>query len=112
MVSPNTLYPHTFNTLAKETIFLKNFIHNPNITVGDYTYYNDNIHPERFEYENVRGCYFCKLIIGKFCQIAARTTFITDDMNHPMGGFSTYPFFIFENWNTYEADDEPSNSAR
>ncbi|MCZ6903286.1 MAG: CatB-related O-acetyltransferase [Rickettsia endosymbiont of Ixodes persulcatus] len=29
------------------------------------------------------------------------TSFITDDMNHPMDGFSTYPFFIFENWNNY-----------
>ncbi len=29
------------------------------------------------------------------------TSFITDDMNHPMDEFSTYPFFIFENWNNY-----------
>ncbi|MFQ3887107.1 MAG: CatB-related O-acetyltransferase [Rickettsia conorii subsp. raoultii] len=29
------------------------------------------------------------------------TSFISDDMNHPMDGFSTYPFFIFENWNNY-----------
>ncbi|BBJ31596.1 hypothetical protein RAS_07050 [Rickettsia asiatica] len=41
------------------------------------------------------------MIIGKFCAIAMGTSFITDDMNHPMDGFSTYPFFIFENWNNY-----------
>nr|WP_236609790.1 CatB-related O-acetyltransferase [Rickettsia gravesii] len=29
------------------------------------------------------------------------TSFITDDMNHPMDSFSTYPSFIFENWNNY-----------
>lgn len=101
MTNHNILYPHVYSKPVKETIFLKNFIHNPNIIVGDYTYYHDDVHPERFEYENVKGCYKCKLIIGKFCQIAHRTTFITDDMNHPMGGFSTYPFFIFENWNNY-----------
>lgn len=101
MTRPDTLYPHIYSKLVKETVFLKNFIHNPNIIIGDYTYYNDHQHPERFEYENIRGCYYCKLIIGKFCQIAYRTMFITDDMNHQMNGFSTYPFFIFENWNTY-----------
>lgn len=61
MVNSNALYPHTYSKLVKETVFLKNFIHNPNIIVGDYTYYNDPNHPEHFEYENVRGCYFCKL---------------------------------------------------
>jgi len=101
MTSHNNPYPHLFPKQAKETIFLKHFIHNPNIIVGDYTYYNDANHPERFEYENVRGAYFVKLIIGKFCAIAMGTSFITDDMNHSMDGFSTYPFFIFENWNNY-----------
>ena len=99
MAAANIPYPHIFQKTAKETVFLKNFIHNPNITVGDYTYYNDPHHPERFEYENIRGCYFSKLTIGKFCQIAYKTVFIADDMNHHMDGFSTYPFFIFEGWN-------------
>lgn len=101
MTNHNNPYPHLFLKQAKETIFLKHFIHNPNIIVGDYTYYNDANNPEKFEYENVRGAYFVKLIIGKFCAIAMGTSFITDDMNHPMDGFSTYPFFIFENWNDY-----------
>ena len=101
MTNHNNSYPYLFPKQAKETIFLKHFIHNPNIIVGDYTYYNDANHPEKFEYENVRGAYFVKLIIGKFCAIAMGTSFISDDMNHPMDGFSTYPFFIFENWNNY-----------
>ncbi|WP_422229174.1 CatB-related O-acetyltransferase [Rickettsia endosymbiont of Halotydeus destructor] len=101
MTSHNNLYPHLFPKQVKETIFLKHFIHNPNIIVGDYTYYSDSNNPEKFEYKNVRGAYFVKLIIGKFCAIAMGTNFITDDMNHPMDGFSTYPFFIFENWNNY-----------
>ncbi|MEY4463124.1 MAG: hypothetical protein RLZZ81_95 [Pseudomonadota bacterium] len=108
MTNHNNPYPHLFLKQAKETIFLKHFIHNPNIIVGDYTYYNDANNPEKFEYENVRGAYFVKLIIGKFCAIAMGTSFITDDMNHPMDGFSTYPFFIFENWN----DHTPSPDKR
>ncbi len=104
MTSANSPYPHLYAKQVKETVFLKHFIHNPNIIVGDYTYYNDVYNPEQFEHKNVRGCYYCKLVIGKFCAIAMDTTFITDDMNHPMNGFSTYPFFIFEGWNTYTPD--------
>ncbi|WP_417904564.1 CatB-related O-acetyltransferase [Candidatus Tisiphia endosymbiont of Micropterix aruncella] len=101
MVHFNKHYPHTYPKQVKEIIFLKHFIHNPNIMVGDYTYYHDNQHPEYFERNNIIGCHECKLIIGKFCSIAMRTTFIMDDVNHSMDGFSTYPFFIFENWNNY-----------
>jgi len=104
MTRADTVYPHIFQAPRKETVFLKNFIYNSNIIVGDYTYYNDPHYPERFEFENVRGCYFCKLVIGKFCQIAYKTMFITDDMNHKMDGFSTYPFFIFEGWNQDQVD--------
>ena len=35
MLSPNTKYP--LSSISKEVIFLKNFITNPNIEVGDYT---------------------------------------------------------------------------
>lgn len=101
MTSPNNPYPFIYVKRVKETVFLKHFIHNPNITVGDYTYYHDVYSPEHFEHKNVRGCHYCKLIIGKFCAIATGTTFITDDMNHSMDGFSTYPFFLFEGWNNY-----------
>jgi virginiamycin A acetyltransferase len=93
---PNNPYPFIYSKPVKETIFLKNFISNPNITVGDYTYYHDYDHPERFESQNVRNCYTVKLIIGRFCAIAVGTTFIMSNSNHAMDGFSTYPFFIFE----------------
>ncbi|WP_425363660.1 CatB-related O-acetyltransferase [Candidatus Tisiphia endosymbiont of Hybos culiciformis] len=101
MVQPSNNYPHIYPKQVKETIFLKHFIHNPNIMVGDYSYYHDDQYPEYFERNNVIGCHQCKLIIGKFCAIAKRTTFIMDDVNHLMDGFSTYPFFIFEGWNNY-----------
>lgn len=39
-----------------------------------------------------------KLIIGKFCQIAAGVTFIMNGANHQMNSASTYPFYIFNGW--------------
>ena len=34
-------------------------------------------------------------MIGKFAQIASGVRFITSSANHPMRGFSTYPFAVF-----------------
>ncbi len=101
MTNPNILYPFIYPKMVKETVFLKNCVNNPNIIIGDYTYYHDYTSPEKFEEKNVRNCFFCKLIIGKFCQIAVDTTFIMDNSNHQMNGFSTYPFFLFDNWKDY-----------
>lgn len=78
-------------------VFLKNIIHNPNIIVGDYTYYDDAIDGLNFE-KNVLYHYpFIgdKLIIGKFCAIASGIQFIMNGANHRMNGISTFPFNIF-----------------
>ena len=104
MIDPKQLYPlHTFKlTPFKEMIFLKQFITHPHIHVGDYTYYHDQDHPEDFEKRNVIVLTNSKLIIGKFCQLAQGTTFIMSGANHPMEGFSTFPFFIFGGaWSQY-----------
>ena len=109
MLLPNQKYP--LEAIGKNLIFLKNFINNPNIQVGDYTYYNDFHHPENFERDNVSFGYFAKLTIGKFCQIGQDTTFMLSDANHQMSGFSTFPFFVFgkhnkaaPDWGKYEPD--------
>jgi virginiamycin A acetyltransferase len=109
MLSPDTQYP--IEKVSKAVIFLKNFITNPNIQVGDYTYYDGRNHPENFESENVIFARFSKLTIGKFCQIAYGTKFLLSDANHQMSGFSTFPFFIFgqmsegcPQWGDYELD--------
>ncbi|MCB1111138.1 MAG: CatB-related O-acetyltransferase [Chlamydiia bacterium] len=91
--------PYPLEKITKSVVFLKNFITNPNITVGDYTYYDGRDHPERFEAENVIFGLTSKLTIGKFCQIAYGAKFILNDANHQMNGFSTFPFFIFGKWN-------------
>lgn len=77
--------------------FLKNIIKNPNIIVGDYTYYDDFENVENFE-KNVKYLFDFtgdKLIIGKFCMIASDVTFIMNGANHLSDSISTYPFAIF-----------------
>ena len=77
--------------------FLKNIITNPNIIVGDYTYYDDFEDVKNFE-RNVRYHFDFigdKLIIGKFCMIASDVTFIMNGANHLTNAVSSYPFAIF-----------------
>ncbi|TNE66567.1 MAG: CatB-related O-acetyltransferase [Bacteroidetes bacterium] len=77
--------------------FLKNVVKNPNIIVGDYTYYDDFEDVGNFE-RNVKYLFDFtgdKLIIGKFCMIASDVTFIMNGANHLVDAVSTYPFSIF-----------------
>ncbi len=77
--------------------FLKNIITNPNIIVGDFTYYDDFENVHNFE-KNVKYHFDFigdKLIIGKFCMIASDVRFIMNGANHLTDAISTYPFAIF-----------------
>lgn len=94
------IYPRSQDT---EIVYLKNVIHNPNITIGDYTIYNDFVRdPRDFEKNNVLYHYpinHDKLIIGKFCSIACGAKFLFTSANHTLSSLSTYPFPIFfEEW--------------
>lgn len=91
--------------------FLKNVIKNPNIIVGDYTYYDDFESVENFE-KNVKYHFDFigdKLNIGKFCMIASDVTFIMNGANHLNDAISTYPFAIFgKDWsNAMEGKEYP-----
>jgi virginiamycin A acetyltransferase len=81
--------------------FLKNIIKNPNIIIGDYTYYDDFENVTNFE-KNVKYHFDFigdKLIIGKFCMIASDVKFIMNGANHLTKSISSYPFAIFgEDW--------------
>ncbi|MEG0759224.1 MAG: CatB-related O-acetyltransferase [Raoultibacter sp.] len=91
---PHEIYPNEFKT----SVFLKNVITAPNITVGDYTYYDDENNPTEFEKNNVLFNYpefGDHLMIGKFCAIASGTKFIMGSANHRMSSISTYPFNVF-----------------
>lgn len=79
--------------------FLKNVVKNPNIIIGDYTYYDDFENVENFE-KNVKYLFDFigdQLIIGKFCMIASDVKFIMNGANHLTHAFSSYPFAIFGN---------------
>jgi virginiamycin A acetyltransferase len=93
---PTTKFPlQNYNRLC----FLKNVISNPNIIVGDYTYYDDFENVDNFE-KNVKYLFDFtgdKLIIGKFCMIASGVTFIMNGANHLSKSISAYPFAIFGN---------------
>lgn len=91
--------------------FLKQFITRPTIIVGDYTYYDDPRGPERFEDHVLYHFDFIgdRLIIGKYCSIAAETTFIMNGGNHITTWLTTYPFPIFrEGWETADPSEWPN----
>ncbi|KAI9133012.1 Vat family streptogramin A O-acetyltransferase [Acaryochloris sp. CCMEE 5410] len=77
--------------------FIKNTVTNPNIVIGDYTYYDDPVDSENFERNVLYHFPFVgdKLIIGKFCALSRGIRFIMNGANHKMSGFSTFPFEIF-----------------
>ncbi|KTD03704.1 chloramphenicol acetyltransferase [Legionella geestiana] len=83
---------------VERTVFLKNIIRNPNIIVGDYTYYDDPDNVHLFEKNVLYHFDFIgdKLIIGKFCQIATGVKFIMNGGSHHLGGFSSFPFIMFQ----------------
>ncbi len=100
MANSGKIYPRSGD---KETVYLKPVISNPNISVGEFTMYNDYVNdPMHFERNNVLYQYpinHDKLIIGKFCSIACGAKFIFNSANHTLSSLSTYPFPIFfEEW--------------
>ncbi len=92
------------NQKIPSVCFIKNVVKNPNIIVGDFTYYDDKKDPTNFEKHVTHHYDFIgdKLIIGKFCQIGSGVEFIMNGANHKMDCASTYPFYIFgDGWEKY-----------
>lgn len=91
---PDAVFPNEYGT----SCYIKNVVKAPNIQIGDYTYYDDPAEPAGFEQNNVLFNYpefGDRLIIGKFCSIAAGTRFIMGPANHRISSVSTYPFQVF-----------------
>ncbi len=90
--------------------YIKERITNPNIEIGDYTYYSGYYHKEEFEdycvryllgdgstknYKEIFGenYEFDKLKIGKFCSIGSGVVFVmAGNQGHNHRWISTYPF--------------------
>lgn len=91
--NPLTLFPVPN---CKTVTYVKPAVKNPNIIVGDFTYFGDTDFEKHVTHHY--DFYGDKLIIGKFCQIAAGVNFIMNGANHQMNAASTFPFYIFEGW--------------
>ncbi|MFD3191770.1 CatB-related O-acetyltransferase [Sedimentitalea sp. HM32M-2] len=81
------------------TVYLRAVLDHPRIAVGAHSYASSFDPPEDWAarlapylFPDSRE----RLVIGRFCQIAHGATFVTASANHPMDGFSTYPFSIFD----------------
>ena len=86
---PNVVFPRPDvpdMTLVRPTIT------RPNIEVGEYTYFSGRDFESHVTHHY--PFYGDKLIIGKFCQIAAGVEFIMNGANHQMNALSTYPFYV------------------
>ena len=91
--NPNKIFP---NRKVKTITNVKPAIKNKNIIVGDFTYFADTDFEKHvtYHYDFIGD----KLIIGKFCQIAAGVNFVMNGANHQMNAVTTFPFYIFEGW--------------
>ena len=81
------------------TVYLKSVVTNPNISVGEHTFYNDPLHdPRLFQETNVLYHYPInndKISIGSFCSIACGARFLMNCANHTLASVSTFPFPLF-----------------
>lgn len=91
--NPNNIFPvPNCDTVT----YVKPTIKNPNIIVGDFTYFSDiDFESHVTHHYDFNGD---KLIIGKFCQIASGVNFVMNGANHQMNAVSTFPFYILEGW--------------
>jgi virginiamycin A acetyltransferase len=96
---PTRIYPDVYGPNGgraqppPKVVFLKPLVEWPLTDVGEYTYYADPDDPTAFERNNVLYHYGPeRLVIGRFCAIAAQVRFIMNAANHRMDGVSSYPF--------------------
>lgn len=94
VISPSTVFPLAgYDRLC----FLKNVVDHPQISIGDYTYYDDFETVANFQ-RNVRYLFEFtgdRLCIGNFCMIASGVEFIMNGANHLTDAVSAYPFAVF-----------------
>lgn len=97
-LNPDRIFPREQD---HSICYLKNIIANPNISVGDYTFYHDFADPREFERKNVLYQYpinHDRLMIGKYCSLASGAKFLFNSANHTLSSLSTYPFPLFAEW--------------
>ena len=98
MKNGKTPDPNIVHPIAgyENEVYVKPTITRPNIIVGDFTYIADSEFESHVthHYEGIGD----RLVIGKFCQIAAGVEFVMNGVNHQMNAVSTFPFYTLEGW--------------
>ena len=107
---PDRLHPLA---ATDQLVFLKPLAASrANVSVGDYSYYDDPDDATGFFERNVRYHFEFvgdRLIIGPFCAIGRGAQIIMNGATHAMRGFSAFPFNIFGGG--WEAGFDPTSWA-
>jgi virginiamycin A acetyltransferase len=101
LLNADAVHPITLSngTIYTNTVHLKHAVSHPRMEIGDFSYFTHSGTVE--ETAGILAPYLFptsreKLVIGRYAQIARGSYFISSDANHPMDGFTTYPFRIFK----------------
>jgi virginiamycin A acetyltransferase len=97
-VLPDAPDPMVLHPVAgqRRVVFLRPLVEHPAVEVGDYSYYDHPTRAEHFVEDAVLYAFGPeRLIIGRFCAIAAGVRFLLPGANHADRGPSTFPFGIF-----------------
>jgi virginiamycin A acetyltransferase len=97
MNGPDPRDPHPLRGFP-QICYLRNVVDDPQIEIGDYTYYDDPDGAQHFAQRNVLYLFpFIgdRLVIGRYGAIARGVRFLMNGANHRLSGFSTYPFNLF-----------------
>jgi virginiamycin A acetyltransferase len=94
---PTVLHPVSGQ---ERVVFLRPLVTDPRIEVGEYTYYDDPDDALAFEQKAFLYAHGPeRLIIGRYCALAAGVRFVMPGANHAVLGPSSFPFGIFgEPW--------------
>ena len=89
---------------------LKQQVTNPNIIVGEHSYYSGYYHNHSFDdcarYLSPDRDDVDKLIIGRYCSIGSGAVFMmAGNQGHRNDWVSTFPFFYIDNENFADAED-------
>jgi virginiamycin A acetyltransferase len=91
--SPTQLHPVPGQ---ERVVFLRPLVKDPRVEIGEYTYYDHPDDPLAFERDAVLYLYGPeRLVIGRYCALAAGVRFVMPGANHADRGPSTFPFGIF-----------------
>lgn len=94
---------------STDVVYLKNVIDDPEIQVGEHTYYHDFFKDPRDFLKNNILYHFPgfgdQIVIGKYCSIACGTKFLCPIANHSFTSLANYPFPIVpDHWELGEED--------